>query len=343
MPPSKRSMPFYLKSGLSLAVLALVAGYAWIAYRPEAQPGRTLVPVTIAANVAYAGSCPVFAALEKGYFKNEGLSPSIQPHSSGKAALAAVLRGEANLATVGDLPVMFAAVNGQPVTVLANIFSSEEDFGVVGKKDSGIATPAGLRGKRIGVTFGTGGHFYITSFLLREKLSVSDVSLVDLKLEDMADALSRGSVDAVSVWEPFLGSLRAGLGSNALTFSGKGIYGGLFTLAGERDYVAANPETMKKVLRALIMGATFCQDSPEAAIEITARSMKADPAMLKRHWPLYRFEITLDQALILALEDESRWAIKNKLTERTGEVNFLDHVYIDGLKAIAPASVTVIY
>ncbi|UUZ63731.1 hypothetical protein LP417_31400 [Polaromonas sp. P1-6] len=68
-----------------------------------------------------------------------------------------------------------------------------------------------------------------------------------------------------------------------------------------------------------------------------------DATKLKASWPSYRFNMALDQGLILALEDEARWAIKNKLTSRTEMPNYLNYIYLDGLKAVMPSAVTIIH
>jgi NitT/TauT family transport system substrate-binding protein len=39
------------------------------------------------------------------------------------------------------------------------------------------------------------------------------------------------------------------------------------------------------------------------------------------------------------LEDETRWAIKNLLTDRTVMPNYRNYIYSDGLKAVAPRAV----
>jgi NitT/TauT family transport system substrate-binding protein len=97
------------------------------------------------------------------------------------------------------------------------------------------------------------------------------------------------------------------------------------------------------VLSALARGARLCKDAPEAAREIVAKAMKTDATKLKELWPSYRFNVTLDQSLLLALEDETRWAIKNKLTGRTDIPNYLNYIYLDALLALTPAAVTVIH
>ena len=333
----------YVIAGLLIVAASLVGRTLWFARTSASPPSGTPEPVTIAASNGYAGTCSIFAAAEKGYFANEGILLTIQPHTNGKAALDATLRGQANLATVGDVPVMFAAVSGQPVMVVATIFKAGKDYGIVGRKDSGIAAPESLKGKRVGVTLRTGGHFVLATFLNRQKLSASDVTMLNLKPEEFSAALLEGRIDAAATWEPFLGALLTQLGDNGVMFSSEGLYDGVFNLAGARDYVTSHPETIKKILRAVVRGGRFCKDAPDDARALAARVMKADATKLKAFWPSYRFDVTLDQSLLLALEDETRWAIKNKLTERTESINYLNHVYLDGLEAVSPAAVTLIH
>ena len=333
----------YAIAGLLIVVAVLAGAYAWIARTSPSHPAAPLESVTIATDTEYAGSCPILVAQEKGYFASEGVLVAIQPHNSGKAALHAALQGHANLATSADLPIMFAAMKGQPVYVVATIFKTEKDHGIVGRRDRGVVTPDSLKGKRIGVTLGTSGHFVLDAFLNRQRLSVREVTVRDLKPEEISAALVGGEVDAVATWEPFLGASLAGVGTNGVIFPGEGVYELVFNIAGTRDYAISHPETIKKILRAAVGGARFCKDAPDAAREIVAKAMKTDAAKLKELWPSYRFNVSLDQSLVLALEDETRWAIKNKLTDGTDMPNYLNHVHLDALLAVSPAAVTVIH
>jgi NitT/TauT family transport system substrate-binding protein len=330
---------------IGLAIVAVLVG-AWLVWGARTAPSGargSLEPVTLAANNDYAGACSVLAAQEQGHFKSEGLIATIKPHTSGKSALEAALSGRVDLATVADIPVMFAAMNGQPVSVVASIFRAERDLGIIARKDRGITVPADVKGKRVGVASGTSANFFFDAFINRQKLPAAAVTAVDLKPEAGVDALLKGEVDAISTWEPHLGRAQAQLGSNAALFYGEGIYEITYTLAGSRSYVAAHRETVKKVLRAVIRGAQFCSESGDAAGAMVAREMKVDPSTLRSLWPSYRFRVTLDQGLILALEDEARWAISNKLTPQTAMPNYLDHVDLNALKAIRPSAVTIIH
>ena len=343
MTPSREKASIYARSGvLALAMAALLAvAYAWVA-RSSQPSSRPLEQVTIAATL-YAGSCPIFAAQDNGYFVEEGVQALVQPHTSGKSAVDAILQGQAHLSTSADIPIMFAAMKKQPIAIVATIFASEKDYVFVARKDRGITAPNSLQGKRIGITLGTSGHFVLDAFLNRQRLSVNDVTVIDLKPEELAAALAKGDIDAASTWEPYASVMRAQLGANSTVFFAEGIYDATYHISGTRDYVSSHGKTIQKVLRALVKGGRFCQSEPVAARSIVARMMKLDEATLKDLWPAYQFNASLDQSLLLALEDETRWAMKNKLTTGNDMPNYLDYIYLDGMLAVLPAAVSIIH
>jgi len=58
-------------------------------------------------------------------------------------------------------------------------------------------------------------------------------------------------------------------------------------------------------------------------------------------WFQNQFSLSLDQSLILAMEDEARWMISNSLTTEKTVPNFLDYIYPDGLSAVKPGAVRI--
>ncbi|MGV8866548.1 MAG: ABC transporter substrate-binding protein [Janthinobacterium svalbardensis] len=324
-------------------LLALAAAAIWrLNARAAAPPGPVEV-LRLAVNAAYVGSCPVLAAHTHGYFAREGIDARLQAYSSGKASLEAVLQGRAELGTVSDIPVVLASLKNQSVVIIASIFEAERDHGIVGRLDRGVSTPASLKGKRIGVTLGTSGHFTLDAFLNRQKLLPAEVTLRNYAPDQLAAALARGEVDAAAGWEPFLTDMTQAIAGKAAIFYGEDVYAGLFNVAGTGDFVRSHPATVRKVLRALLAGARFCRDEPDAARALFTTASASEAARLQAAWHGYQFGIVLDQGLLLALEDEARWAIKNRLAERSDMPNFLDAVYLDGLEAVAPSAVTVIH
>ena len=59
---------------------------------------------------------------------------------------------------------------------------------------------------------------------------------------------------------------------------------------------------------------------------------------LPRVWPENHFSLTLDQSLVLAMEDEARWMIKNNMTHATVVPDFGNSIYPDTLDAVKPGN-----
>ncbi|SDP55274.1 NitT/TauT family transport system substrate-binding protein [Rhodoferax sp. OV413] len=334
---------FFLFSLIGLLVALSLGVYMWTNFNAIGSVSHQKQKVVIATNNEYAGSCAVMVAQEKGFFVNEGLVVSIKPVTSGKAAMAAILEKKADIGTVADIPVMFAGLSNAPISVIATIFAGERDHGIVGRRDKGIDTAASLKGKSIGVPLGTSAHFTLDAFLNRQKLLPDEVTKRTYKPEELANALAAGSVDAVAIWEPFLSAAMSKLGDNGVLFYGQDVYESIYNMVGMQNYISEHPETIKKIIRGLISGAKVCVENPAIAQEVVSKITKIEKETLKASWSSYRFDIVLDQGLILALEDEARWAIKNKLTDKVKVPNYLGYVYIDGLESISSSAVTIIH
>jgi len=64
----------------------------------------------------------------------------------------------------------------------------------VARRDQGIARVEDVKGKRIGVTRGSVGEFYLDTFLTSYGLSYEDVEIVDLKPSEIVEAINKGDI-----------------------------------------------------------------------------------------------------------------------------------------------------
>jgi NitT/TauT family transport system substrate-binding protein len=324
----------------TLVVLAVIAGSGSGCKPPDKQDGpreKITFAYTTAPNAAL-----VHIAFAKGYFAEEGLDATPQPHALGKFALEALIEGKADLATVADTPFVFAVMNGKKITTLAVIETSNRDDAIVARQDRGIAKPSDLLGKKIGVTLGTSGDFFAYSFLLFHGVDEKQVRRIGMNPDDMAEALGTGKVDAVSTWSPYLKQLQKKLGSNGVIYFGETLYTQTFCVAAAQEYVKKNPETIKKVLRALIKAETFVKQHPEESRRLVTEFTKTDKTVLEDKWDIYTFNVALDQALLVNFEDQTRWVIKNRLATRTDMPNYLDSIYDNGLRSVKPDAVRIV-
>ncbi|MBS4095522.1 MAG: NrtA/SsuA/CpmA family ABC transporter substrate-binding protein [Sulfuricella sp.] len=323
-------------------ILALVAALAGCQKSPsqnaEQRGAAPLQKITVAYTYQ-PQSTLVHVAAAKGYFAEEGLDVQPLMHTYGKAALQAVLENKADFATVAETPVMFSILRGDKIFVIANIEASAMNNGIVARKDAGISTPGDLKGKRIGFTPGTTSDFFLDSLLTASGLIRKEIQPVALKPEEMQDAILARKVDAVSTWNYPLTQINRQLGSTGTIFYDREIYTETFNIAALQDFVHKNPETTKRFLRALIKAENFVAKHAAEAQTIMSTATKTDIDLIREVWNAFNYHAVLDQTLLITLEDETRWAMKNKLTDQTDMPDYLGYIHFDSLKAVKPEAI----
>jgi NitT/TauT family transport system substrate-binding protein len=325
-----------------LVALICALAAAWQLAKHRAPPVAT-VSLTIATNTSYVGACPVVAAYKQGFFSTHNLQVTIAPYSSGKQALKAVIDEQADMATVADVPVVLAALEGKPVRILATIFRTGQDHGVVARKDRGIVRASDLRGRRIGVSLATSAHFALEVLLNFQRLDINDVVLVNYEPAQLLPAIASGAVDAVAGWEPFLTEVRDSLGAGAVSFSGEDIYESVYNLVALDKYLRKNPAAATALLMALNEGEIYCRTHPQQLTFLLPHLSHTASTAAVKQWSAYHFGLELDQSLLLTLEDQARWAINNKYAPSASMPNFLDHIYLDAIRKVTPSDVSILY
>jgi len=184
------------------------------------------------------------------------------------------------------------------------------------------------KGKKIAVTSGTILDFFLDATLTLHGISRKEVEVVDLKVGEMADALARGDIDAISTFSHYKALTQKNLGDRVITFQDKDIYQETFNVVATQEYIRNNRDTIKKMLRALVRAEGFVRENPAEAQKNVADFSGIDRDIIRDIWADSNFGVTLDQTLILALEDESRWAIRNGMTGVKEVPNYLDFIYL---------------
>jgi NitT/TauT family transport system substrate-binding protein len=328
---------------LTLILAAIFAGTAVYFFLTDRR-GITYSPpdkITIAYATLPETAIAQIARVQ-GYYREEGLEAAAHLHVYGKLALREVLEGKADFATVAETPVMFAILNGEEISIIATIQNSKKNHAIVARKDRGIRTPQDLKGKRVATTPGITADYFMDAFLATNGIARKHITLVHLSPEDCANSIVRGQVDAVSTFHPFLARTQSALGEKGITFYDEDLYTETFNVVATRDFIRTHPEKVKKVLRALIRAEKFAKDNPDAAQKIVAGFCGISAGIVRDIWPDNSFSVRLDQSLILALEDESRWAIHAGLTRAEKIPDYLEFIYMDGLKSVKPDAVMMI-
>lgn len=326
---------------LAFAVLCgLVAAFWLRAPRPGSGP---IVPPD-RIRVANIGIYSIFnlIAEEKGYFKENGLDAQVDEYDSGATSMAALLSGAADVAIAADFVGVTNIFANDDVRILAKV-SDQDVWQVVARKDKGISTPSDLAGKRIGVTRKTSGEFYLGRFLTFNGLKLEDVQVEDLPPSGMIEGLESGLLDAVVTFEPNAYALKRKLGGGVISWSAQANQWTTALAYSTAPFVAANPDIVERYLRSLAQAEAYAAAYPDEAREIVAHSTGQDAAFMSYIWPKFDFTMDMKQDLLLAMEEETRWVIDNRLTDESRVPNYLENLYFAGLENVKPDSVTVVH
>jgi len=328
----------------ALVILFLGAGF-WFTQKSSQSQAPTYTGPTERLTVAVSkleSTTLVRIALEKGYFADNGLDVTITEQDLGKFSLKEVFEGKADIATVAEAPLVGHSFKRDDYYGFATIHSSDTNIKIIGLKSQGISTPKDLKGKRVGTTRGTVGEFFLYSFLPHFGLNAADVEVVDKKPSELVEALQSGEIDAFALREPHIFRTKELVGDDAVVFANKNIYTATFNVAAMKDFVQSNPDIVKRFLEALLDAEKFTKENREEAISIISKALELDRSYLDSTWEESKFELSLNQLLILTMEVEARWRIQNNLTNATEVPDYLDYIYTDALEAVKPSAMTII-
>ena len=323
-----------------VAVLLTISVLLFACDRTDHKPAGPPEKVTIAYS-ATTDTTLAEVAKVKGYFLEEGLDVTPRLHPYGKPALEDLLAGKADFATVAETPVMFAILRGEKISVISTIQSKDTNVSILARRDRNILAPGDLKGKKIAAILGTTSEYFLDSFLNINGISRNDVEVVNLEAQEMTDALEHGDIDAISAFDPYTAMTQKKLGDRVIVFQDKVIYRS-FNIVAQQEFIRKNPETVRKMLRALVKAEEFVRGNPAEAQQIVADFSGIEISIVREAWADAHFAATLDQALLLALEDESRWAINAGLTEAREIPNYLEYIYLDGLNSVKPDAVKIL-
>lgn len=326
--------------GLAL-IAALVFGYAR-RWGPGAAPEAAMEKLSIALPTTPHAAL-LYIAAEKGYFTDEGLDVAVTPVSHGKAALDLLSQGKVDLASAAEVPFVISVLNGEPFAITATVASVSHEMAIVARRDRAITIPRDLVGKRVGVTSGTSGEYFLWAFLIRHLLSPDAVTRVDIPPGQMVRELASGNIDAVATWEPIKSSVRARLGDNALLFTEPDAYTVTHVVVARSELLKTRPAVIEKLVRALLKAEAFSRDEPQRALVLVADQLKLDVKAVEPGWKDVAFKVDLRQSQLVTLEDEARWAMARGYVTRGPIKNFLSHLYLPALLAVEPERVTVVH
>jgi len=187
---------FLTKATVGIAGVSLMREFSW------AQAKGKLGYMKIVDNAA------MFLAMEKGFFRAEGLELETVPMAGGALIVQGVTSGDLQFGWTNVISLYQAHVEGFDFKLIAggatNVKAKSESHAILVVKNSPIKTAKDLEGKTVAVnTLNNIVHLMAMAWVDKNGGSSAKVKFVEVPFPQMEAALSAGKIDAASIHEPF--------------------------------------------------------------------------------------------------------------------------------------------
>ena len=329
-----RNRSRWLVAGISLALLVGSAAAGTQAFAEETK-------FTIGTARDLQLGAQIGMAKHKGFFKEEGLDVEVAYFGSGAEMTSAMAAGKLQIGSFGDFPSIIMVSKKLPVkivSVMAEISGTQQ---VVVSKN--VKQPSDLKGKKIGLLVGSSAESLLNGTLRHFKIPLDSVELVNMRPPEQVAALARGDIDGLAVWQPHAYRAKTQAGGHALVsalesfvpgMEGPLSYYAAYSLLMVRDeFLNANPNSMKAVLRALNKATKYVNGNKDDTATTMEEDMRAPAKDLRVFLDENVYDMTLSSKLITTLDNTVNFM--HEVGKIKSKPNFRDAISSSFLKSVS--------
>ena len=326
--------------GIIVITIILIGGGAWFLQSAQKPAPVPLKDITIDPGKGVQSTL-LLVAKDQGYFAQHGLNVTFIQSPAVAVAMQNLLDRKHDFGFVNEYALSEPQLYNKKLRVIGTLSQSDTNS-VVGRKDRGINQISDLEGKKIGVTKGSNGEYFMDRFFILNSLSMSNTTVIYLPPAELVGAIVRGDIDAAFAPEPYVYQMRQQMGGNAVGWPVNLGQHAQFSLICTDITLQEHPEIVEGVLAAVLEAETYVNSHPEEAKNVARKLTGFDDQYMEQDWQNHHFSVGLSQSLIRSMEDETRWRIGKNLTAAKDVPDFPEYISPDILYRLKPASVTII-
>jgi NitT/TauT family transport system substrate-binding protein len=237
----------------------------------------------------------------------------------GEGGITRITNDQTDLATNAETQLLRESVRNPDLRIIMTV--TESFYRLVGRRSAGISKLSDLKGKRVMLPRMTSAHYYLVAMLQSVGLTEEDVTIVNLLptqgdqsgMDQMSEALVRGDVDVISIWEPEPEDALHKLGSDGIVLQDRKVYREAFNLHARAPDLAdpAKRRAIVAFVRAIADATAVLKKDPKPywphVSSITGFSVEE----VGWGWPEMEFPIEIIPDMLDVLEVEEAWVAKN--------------------------------
>ncbi len=251
--------------GAALIAAGLLAGTA----------AHAADPVRVRLNWMWYGSHAGFAlGKDKGYYKDAGIDIDIRSGNGSGAVHRLVANGDSTFGYGSCAALANLISQGAPL-ISVGVIDAMGTEAVIVRPDAGIKTIKDLKGKKLLTTANAGVNTFFPLVLKNAGLAEGDVGIINVPEGALVSSYLQGAGGTVGM----LGGLddkpaeiKAAGGAAPVTFpySDFGVNQVGYCLSANKDFVAKNPDLVKRFVAATMKAYAETEKNPDAAIAAMA-------------------------------------------------------------------------
>ncbi len=279
----------FLKSVAGGAVAAGTMGL-----RPAA--AQPLTPVKVGGVVLgdFGIAAPSLVALEKGFFKQNGLDAEFIPFKGGPDLLKGVLSGSADIGLSGATDPLVFRERGTTIRAMATILEKNHFTLTVAPS---IKRVEDLKGGTIGVTV-VGSTTWVFARMLAKKMGwdpEKDVKIVGGGgIDSLSASMRRGEMQGIIFGDAGAVMEYQGIGKVIMRLDEVTPKWISLVAYSTDEVIKSKKETLQKTLRAIFQGHKFCRENPDESIRIAAKGIGWPEPATRRAYELVRPLLSVD-------------------------------------------------
>jgi NitT/TauT family transport system substrate-binding protein len=237
-------------------LLVLVAARSW-----------AQTPVRINWTAVTGAQSGMFMAQQEGLFKKNGLDVELLHIASSSRGIQAILAGELAFSYMDGVNLVQANLKGANIALVAGS-TNRQVFSLMAKPE--IKKIADLKGKKIGITrVGSSTHTSALFALNSGGLKQNDYQILPLvEVPNILTALIAGQVDAGVVSPPTNSRARKAGFNELMNLAKDGPEFVSVAIGSSRNYIRANEDTVRRVVRAYSEGVRIFRNNKPAALRM---------------------------------------------------------------------------
>lgn len=270
------------RNHIAIGIVALVLGIlvvAGIAINGNitgrvVQDTNQKISVRLPIPIIESAFTPFYAAIDKGYYAEEGLEVEFNLGSPENNPVKMVASEADDFGILGGPDTLLVARSkGQPLTAIGVIHRNSNFPVVLTLKDSGITSLEQLDGKKVGFFYG-----HISTDVLRNLFRKQNINIEEVDVGFNYNPLIAGQLDAEWAFRTTAGINlpEKGIEVNIISPSDYGINTHGYTIFTTEEMINEHPEIAERFLRATAKGIAYTVKNPDEALEST---LKRDPTL----------------------------------------------------------------